>query len=108
MLLLILLAITVAATDFYELLEVPKNADAGTIKKAFRKKSLEYHPDKNPGNQSGNIRLSLITLSFCQATRQLRRSLNGLIEPRKCYWMRLNDRSTTLRGKKRSSDMSSK
>lgn len=49
MLLLLLLAITAAATNFYELLDVPKNADAAQIKKAFRKKSLEYHPDKNPG-----------------------------------------------------------
>jgi len=28
---------------------VPKNAETSVIKKAFRKKSLEYHPDKNPG-----------------------------------------------------------
>jgi DnaJ-domain-containing protein 1 len=45
----IILATASAGLSFYELLEVPKNADTAAIKKAFRKKSLEYHPDKNPG-----------------------------------------------------------
>lgn len=49
LLLLLILATVNANTSFYDLLEVPKNADAAMIKKAFRKKSLEYHPDKNPG-----------------------------------------------------------
>lgn len=34
--------------SFYELLEVPENADGSVIKKAFRKLSLALHPDKNP------------------------------------------------------------
>lgn len=33
--------------SFYEALEVPENADASVIKKAFRKLSLALHPDKN-------------------------------------------------------------
>ncbi len=33
--------------DYYKLLEVDRNADAETLKKAFRKQSLKWHPDRN-------------------------------------------------------------
>ena len=40
------------ARDYYEVLGVTKDADAATIKKAFKKTARKYHPDLNPDDPS--------------------------------------------------------
>lgn len=37
--------------DYYEILGVDKSADESTIKKAYRKVAMQYHPDRNPGDK---------------------------------------------------------
>ena len=50
--------------DYYAILGVPADADAETIKKAFRKLARKHHPDVNPGNKEAEEKFKTINEAY--------------------------------------------
>ena len=50
--------------DYYQVLGVSRDADQGTIKKAYRKLAKKYHPDTNTGNTKAEERFKEVTEAY--------------------------------------------
>mmetsp|Transcript_72776 Transcript_72776/g.133110 ORF Transcript_72776/g.133110 Transcript_72776/m.133110 type:complete len:377 (-) Transcript_72776:1-1131(-) len=53
-----------AENDLYKILGVSRGAKADEIKKAYRKRSLKYHPDKNPDDPDAKPKFQKIAEAF--------------------------------------------
>jgi molecular chaperone DnaJ len=53
-----------AKRDYYEILGVARDADERTIKQSFRQKSLQYHPDRNPGNKEAEEQFKAVAEAY--------------------------------------------
>src|SRR5690242_16967472 len=49
---------------YYETLEVERNADETKLKAAFRKLAMKWHPDRNPGDKTSEIRFKEINEAY--------------------------------------------
>lgn len=52
------------SATYYQLLEIPADADPLTIKKSFRRLAMQYHPDKNGGNSFSQAHYLLIQEAY--------------------------------------------
>ncbi len=50
--------------DYYEILEISRNADSAEIKKAYRKLALKYHPDRNQGDKEAEEKFKLVNEAY--------------------------------------------
>lgn len=50
--------------DYYEILGVARDADGETVKKAYRKLALQYHPDRNSGDKDSEDKFKEATEAY--------------------------------------------
>jgi molecular chaperone DnaJ len=53
-----------AKRDYYEVLGVARDANATEVKRAYRKKAMEFHPDRNPDNPEAEERFKECAEAF--------------------------------------------
>jgi molecular chaperone DnaJ len=50
--------------DYYDVLTIDRNASADEIKKAYRKLALQFHPDRNPGDETAEDKFKEATEAY--------------------------------------------
>ena len=52
------------ARDYYEVLGVSRNANDAEIKKAYRQRAMQHHPDRNPGDEASEGRFKELNEAY--------------------------------------------
>lgn len=50
--------------DYYEVLGLTRNADDPTVKKAYRKLALKFHPDNTNNDAAGNEKFARVSEAY--------------------------------------------
>ena len=50
--------------DYYEVLGVGRDANEDTLKKAYRKLAMKYHPDRNQGDAEAEVRFKEVSEAY--------------------------------------------
>jgi molecular chaperone DnaJ len=53
-----------AQFDYYQTLEVSRDCDGATLKSAYRKLAMKFHPDRNPGDSSAEAKFKAINEAY--------------------------------------------
>lgn len=53
-----------AKRDYYEVLEIPREAGVEDIKKAYRRLAMKYHPDRNAGDKAAEEKFKEISEAY--------------------------------------------
>jgi molecular chaperone DnaJ len=53
-----------AQHDYYQTLEIARDADGAALKSAYRKLAMKYHPDRNPGDASSEAKFKAISEAY--------------------------------------------
>jgi len=61
--------------DYYQILGVPRGADDGAIRKAYKKLAVKWHPDKNPGDEQATKNFQKISEAYATLTDEKKRRI---------------------------------
>ena len=62
-------------SDYYQILDIDRTASPEEIKKAYRKKALKFHPDRNPGDAEAEKRFKEISEAYEVLSNEEKRQL---------------------------------
>lgn len=61
--------------DYYEILQVSKDATSAEIKKSYRKLAIKYHPDKNKGDKNAEEKFKLVNEAYDTLSKDEKRQI---------------------------------